>query len=84
MQEVTKVVSLVKMADNLSSVSSPLKIDFVALTHCRLNELSHTIYWKILISTSGMSGYVYLDTPREKWYYLQTVETLIRCRICGV
>ena len=28
------------------------------LTHCRLNELSHTIYWKILNSILGMSGYV--------------------------
>ena len=25
-------------------------------THCRLNELSHTIYWKILISILGMPG----------------------------
>ena len=30
----------------------------VLLTHCRLNELPHTIYWKILISILGMSGYV--------------------------
>ena len=28
------------------------------LTHCRLNELPHTIYWKILILIFGMSGYV--------------------------
>ena len=28
------------------------------LTHCRLNELSHTVYRKILISILGMSGYV--------------------------
>ena len=28
------------------------------LTHCRLNELPHTIYWKILISILVMSGYV--------------------------
>ena len=28
------------------------------LTHCRLNELPHTIYWKFLISILGMSGYV--------------------------
>ena len=28
------------------------------LTYCRLNELSQTIYWKILISILGMSGYV--------------------------
>ena len=33
------------------------------LTHCRLNELSYTVYWKIL---EGMSG-CYLDIPREKW-----------------
>ena len=29
-----------------------------SLTHYRLNELTHTIYWKILISILGMSGYV--------------------------
>ena len=28
------------------------------LTHCRLNKLPHTIYWKILILILGMSGYV--------------------------
>ena len=28
------------------------------LTHCRLNELPHIIYWKILIAILGMSGYV--------------------------
>ena len=27
------------------------------LTHCRLNELPHTIYWKSPISILGMSGY---------------------------
>ena len=28
------------------------------LTHCRLNELTHTTYWKFLISILGMWGYV--------------------------
>ena len=28
----------------------------VILTHCRLNELSHTIYWKSRVSILGMSG----------------------------
>ena len=28
------------------------------LTHCRLNELPHSIYWKILISILGMLGNV--------------------------
>ena len=28
-----------------------------ALTHCRLNRLSHTIYWKSQISILGMSSY---------------------------
>ena len=30
----------------------------IPLTHCRLNKLAHTIYWKILILILGMSGYV--------------------------
>ena len=29
-----------------------------SLTHCRLNDIPHTIYWKILIWILGMSGYV--------------------------
>ena len=28
------------------------------LTHCRQNELTHTIFWKVLITISGMIGYV--------------------------
>ena len=35
------------------------------LTHCRLNRLSHTIYWKSPISILGMSGWD-LHIPREK------------------
>ena len=31
--------------------------NIVFLTHCRRNELSHIIYWKILILILGMSGY---------------------------
>ena len=30
----------------------------VLLTHCRLNEISHTIYWKLLILILGISGSV--------------------------
>ena len=53
-----------------------------SLTHCILNRLSHTIYWKRPISILGTSGYEILHIPREKWLnYLQTVETLIRCRV---
>ena len=47
------------------------------LTHCILNRLSHNIYFNF--------RYVRLwdlHIPAEKWLnYLQTVETLIRCRI---
>ena len=35
-----------------------LKVYPFPLTHCRLNELSHTIYWKLLLLILGMSGYV--------------------------
>ena len=28
------------------------------LTHCRLNELPHSIYWKSLVSILGMSDYM--------------------------
>ena len=60
------------------------------LTHCRLYRLSHTIYWKSPISILGTAGYEIhiftyshiLHIPKEKWLnYLQTVETLIRCRV---
>ena len=53
-----------------------------SLTHCRLNRLSHTIYWKSPISILGMSGYVIYRFLEKKWLnYLQTVKTLIRRRI---
>ena len=46
---------------------------------CRLNRLSHTIYWKSPISILGTSWDLHI--PREKWLnYLQKVETLIRSR----
>ena len=32
--------------------------EWSVLTHCRLNELPHTIYWKSPVSILGMSGYV--------------------------
>ena len=53
------------------------------LTHCRLNRLPHTTYWKSPFSILDMSGYeMYVHIPREKWLsYLQIVETLIRRRI---
>ena len=43
-----------------SRVISPFifTCEWCGLTHCRQNELSHAIYWKILILTLGMSGYV--------------------------
>ena len=64
------------------------------LTHCILNKLSHTIYWKSPISILGMSSHE-IHIPREKWLnYSQTLETLIRrcilrhliwvCTICQV
>ena len=34
-----------------------LKVYPFHLTHCGLNRLSHTIYWKSLISILGMSSY---------------------------
>ena len=44
---------------------------FFLLTHCRLNELPQTIYWKIptiywkiLISILGMSGYMIYITEK--------------------
>ena len=49
------------------------------LAHCRLNILSHTVYWKSPISILGMSGYEIYIFLKKKWLnYLQTVETLIR------
>ena len=52
---------------------------YLLLTHCILNRLSHTVYWKSPISNLGTPGYEIL---REKWLnYLQTVETLIRRHI---
>ena len=68
----TYVPSLVSGEDTLSGVTTQSKLflsvsengqiltgaNSFLLTHCRLNELPHTIYWKILILIFGMSGYV--------------------------
>ena len=51
------------------------------LTHCILNRLSHTIYWKSPISILGTSGYEIYIFLEKMANYLQTMETLIRCRI---
>ena len=55
---------------------------FFVLTHCILNRLSHT---NILEESNFNFRYIRLwnlNIPREKWLnYLQTVTTLIRCRI---
>ena len=42
------------------SVEDPFarRLNLCRLTHCRLIELPHIIYWKILILVLGMSGYV--------------------------
>ena len=49
------------------------------LTYCRLNELTHTVYWKNPISSLSRPG---LDFLGEKLLnYLQIVKTLIKCSI---
>ena len=50
------------------------------LTHCRLNELPHTVYLKSLILILWLLWDLHI--PREKWLdCLQTVETLVRRRV---
>ena len=58
----------------------------VLLTHCRLNELPHTIYWKILISILGLYQAMWFKYSERKMVELftnnlQTAETLVRCHI---
>ena len=44
------------------------------LTHCRLNRLTHTIYWKSPSSILGTSGYEIWIFLEKKWLnYLQIV-----------
>ena len=57
---------------NLSCGKSHYKIcekqKFLHLTHCRLNELPHTIYWKILISILDTSGYeIQIFLEKNNW-----------------
>ena len=47
-----------KQQKKKKKIIKPAEIFTQHTKHCRLNELSHTIYWKILISILGMSGYV--------------------------
>ena len=52
------------------------------LTHCRLNEVPHTLYGKNLIFDFRYVRLYDLEIHREKWLnYLQTMETLIRRRV---
>ena len=66
------VISLYKLVRLLRLV-----LAFIAhLTHCRLNRLPHTIYWKSPISILGMSVYEINPGPSECRYTLplQTVD----------
>ena len=50
---------------------------FATLTHCILNRLSHTIYWKSPISVLGMSGYeIYIFLGGA--HSITTVHTSVR------
>ena len=53
---------------------SPADLE-LCLTHCRLNRLSHTIYWNSPISILGMSGYeIYIFLKKNKsLYYLRSL-----------
>ena len=52
------------------------------ITHCILDRICHTIYWKSPVSILGTSGYEIYIFLEKKWlHYLQTVKTLIRCRV---
>ena len=65
-----------------STLTGAMSIGKQDLTHCILNRLSRTIYWKSPISILGTSSYEIYIFLREKWLnYLQTVETLIRCHV---
>ena len=49
-------------------ITHPLTVTQSALTHRRLNELAHTIYWQSLISilcTSGYEIYIFLEKMAE-------------------
>ena len=51
-------VDLFRMEGNTVLTVLPLLKMYVTLTHCKLNELPHITYWKILILIIGMSGYM--------------------------
>ena len=67
---------------NLHPPNRFFRIEYYILTHCILNRLFHTTYWKSPISFRYIRLWD-LHIPREKWLnYLQTVEeTLIRRRV---
>ena len=55
------------------------------LTHCRLNELSHMLYWKILISILGMSGYVILIFwEKNDWTICKQWRPWSEAAFCGI
>ena len=44
---------------------------YPSLTHCRLNELPHTICWKILIAFLGMSLAMWFITKTRLFKYIE-------------
>ena len=65
------------MSEHRCAASQEPLLFAYALTHCILNRLSHTIYWKSSISILGTPGYEIYIFLEKKWLnYLQTVKTL--------
>ena len=55
------------------------------LTHCRLNELPYTIYWKILILILGIWGYVIkVFLERNGWTICKQWRPWSDAAFCGV
>ena len=55
------------------------------LSHCRLNRLSHTVYWKSPISVLCASGYEIKILPEKNLLnHLQTGKTWSEAAFCGV
>ena len=55
------------------------------LTHCRLNSLSHTIYWKSPISILGMSSYeIYIFQEKNGYTICKQWRPWSDAAFCGI
>ena len=93
LNELVKLTMLWTTGPWIFTLPSPPSIWFMCsglfyltlLTHCILNRLSHTTYWKGPISILGMSGYeIYIFLEKNGWTVCKQWKPWSDALFCGV